>query len=64
MYSKKDFAQKMDWEGGIYSLAQYGLDPEDIKDKKLKSLWGEFMKRFQACEEIADQIEAIIPDAE
>lgn len=60
--NKQDFANKMDWEGGIYALADYGLKPEDIKDKQLRKLWTQFMEQFEKCDTIACDIMDILPD--
>lgn len=57
--SKDDFFGKMDWEGGYTGLASYGLDPKEIKDKKLSELWAKYRAKYDEADAIADEIEKL-----
>ncbi len=44
--SPRDFAEKVDWEGGVFAALEYGLhatdlDPSDPASVKLREAWAE-----------------------
>lgn len=43
----EEFKEKMDWEGGFYELAFYGLEPREIADEELKELWDKYLQHFE-----------------
>lgn len=59
--SNVDFFNKVEWEGGLFELALYGINPSEIKDAKLKKLWSEYKDKVQELLEIADRIEELHP---
>lgn len=54
----KDFAAKVDWEGGAFGAMQYGLFAEDIPDdgseesQTLYTLWDEASTAIRLFDEI------------
>lgn len=56
--TKNQFRAKCEWEGGYYGLAGYGIDPKELKDKKLKELWTKYLSIYvllEACEREMDE---------
>lgn len=62
--NKKDFLDKLDWEGGPYELYNYGLDPEDIEDKELRELWKKFTDLMNPASFIADELMRMLEEQE
>jgi hypothetical protein len=40
-YDRDLLAYKIQWEGGVLATLDYGLQPEDIEDERLRAAWGE-----------------------
>lgn len=41
-------AQKIRWEGGLWSALEYGIKPDDIADPELAALWRDLEKGYRA----------------
>jgi hypothetical protein len=49
-HSKLDeasLAQKIRWEGGLWSALEYGIHPDDIADPELAALWSELENGYR-----------------
>ena len=38
-YTEKEFAQKIDWEGGVIDALEYGLKSTDVEPGDLRDAW-------------------------
>lgn len=61
--TEKDFAAKIEWEGGIPDALEYGLKSEDCEPgelhdawKNLEVGWNSIQKAMKAVEGILDEI--------
>lgn len=60
--SIEEFFGKIEWEGSKSDLVWYGLDPKDIADKKLATLWRKYTEKHAELELISDKIEKMRPE--
>lgn len=45
---QRALAQKIRWEGGLWSALDYGIKAEDIEDPSLSDLW----RRLEDCHKV------------
>ena len=60
--TKEEFFAKVDWEGGYYELARYGLKAESLDDPELAKLWKTFLEHYGKCATIEDALNGINED--
>ena len=60
--SVEEFFGKLEWEGGYPDLALYGLEPKDIANKQLATLWQQYREKHAELELISDKIEKMRPE--
>ena len=41
-----EFAQKIDYEGGVMSALEYGLIPSDVEPGKMRALWSDIYNEW------------------
>lgn len=56
VYTEQEFAEKLEWEGGVWEVFEYGLKPENIAPGALRDFYEEAYPLF---EEADHQIRAI-----
>lgn len=47
-------AQKIRWEGGLWSALEYGLQSEDIADPELAALWARLEQGYREMAPLID----------
>lgn len=55
----EEFANKVDYEGGIFSALEYGLSAEDIKDKEgaLYTSWLELEAKYLELKPLCTRVQ-------
>lgn len=64
--SRRDLANKIDYEGGLDDFLHYGFDPTDDVpegDTELEDLASTMMYRWREYQEAAGYFEAALPDS-
>lgn len=46
--TEQEFANKIEWEGGILDALDYGLTPEDVEGGELQDAWRTLYIRYTA----------------
>ena len=54
--SIEDFYSKVEWEGGFYEAALYGISHKDLHDQTLAKLWQEYLGLAALLERKEDAI--------
>lgn len=67
--SAKDFAAKVEWEGGILEALDYGLkhtdlDPQDEEAAELRAAWKELEEKFEPVKPIVNRLERLLENLE
>lgn len=58
--TERDFAAKIDWEGGITAALDYGLRTEDCEPGPLRDAWEKLELKWAAMQEEIGDVEAIL----
>jgi len=61
-----DLANKIEWEGGILEVIDYGLGPDDLDDSDsgLKFAWVALCRAYPSVEELRQEVMDRLPDPE
>lgn len=58
--TEQEFAQKIDWEGGILEALGYGLRPDDAPPGELRDAWAELRAAFEDMRPLVRRVEGIL----
>lgn len=58
--TEKDFAAKIEWEGGIPDALEYGLKSEDCEPGELRNAWKDLEDRWKTLQKPMSVVERIL----
>lgn len=63
---RTEVANKVDWEGGLDAVLEYGLRAEDLPedDIELREAWQAMELAFHTFDQAADRVRDLLPEAE
>lgn len=63
--SAESFADKVDWEGGIFEALRYGLRASDLKDQnsELAKQWAELESRWNDLLPLVNNVQMLLDEA-
>lgn len=59
--SREDVADKIEWEGGLASVLDYGITADDMPDAELEAAWREMAQAYEAYERAAGIVDDMLP---
>ena len=64
MMTEKEFANKIEWEGGIIGALEYGLKHTDLEDQvsMLAARWRYLDEKWAELQPAIKQVEAELPE--
>lgn len=58
LFTRQEFASKVDWEGGIFGALDYGLTEHGLdRDSDLYELWADLRKKYEALAPLVSRVE-------
>lgn len=60
--TEEDFAEKVQWEGGVIDALEYGLKAEHVEPGDLRNDWAVLASYYDDMHEILEVVEAHIED--
>jgi len=64
-YTDDEFADKVEYEGGIFGALEYGLRATDLQDptSALGQAWAELTVRFEELKPLIDEVQARLDES-